>query len=171
VKRFAWFLVAGIGLLASCRGTEPSAPAKLNPGEPRLEEVFDCEMDISKCTQIRAAIQALQSHPAQVCRDVGAAALSRYDAPPGSGRGFRDGTDSPDKLDDAYVEMVPGSSVSGWVPADGYIYLTPSSWSQGYGTGIWAGKVAHEEGGHQSGGDDPWHNTGAGYYLENSCGE
>lgn len=171
MRRFVWFLVASIGLLASCRGTEPSAPAELNPGEARQELNFDCEMNAQKCQAILSAIHTLQSHPAQVCRDVGNAAFNRYNAPVGSGEGFRDGSDPTNPRDQAYVWMVPGQSFSGEVPADGWIYFTSAFWNSGYNSGQMAGIVAHEEGGHQTGADDSYHNTGVGYMLEDSCGE
>ena len=110
MRRFAWFLGATLIVMASCRDTEPSAPTGLSPDEARQEVLFNCEMNPQECQAVLAAIHTLQAHPAQVCRDVGNAALSRYNAP--AGEGFRDGTDPDDQTDQAYVWMEPGQSVS-----------------------------------------------------------
>jgi hypothetical protein len=169
VRRFTWLFVASMGLLASCRGSEPSAPLALSPDQARREMLFDCQMNSEKCSAIRMGILALQLSTNQVCKNIGNAAYNRYAAPAGSGQGFRDGTDPGDPTDQAYVWMTNGQSYSGMVPADGWIYFTPTFWNSGYNSSQMAGIIAHEEGGHQTGADDIHHNTGVGYSLEAQC--
>jgi hypothetical protein len=69
--------------------------------------------------------------------------------------------------------MAPGSSPSGWVPYDGYIKFSPDFRGAYYAqTKAAMGQaLAHEEGGHQSGLDGPFHNTGHAAWLEAICGE
>lgn len=168
MRRLLWVIVASMGVLASCRGTEPSAPNGLTPDQANREMTFDCTMNSDKCNAIRMGILALQLSTNQTCKNIGNAAYNRYNAPPGSGLGFTDGS-SPNSRDLAYVWMEPGQSFSGEVPSDGWIYFTPTFWNSGYNASQMAGIIAHEEGGHQTGADDHLHNTGVGYQLETTC--
>jgi len=78
--------------------------------------------------------------------------------------------------------MKTGNSPSGWVPATtpssqgytgGYIYMTNKFWTSSYADGYLqtAGIIAHEEGGHESGEDGPYHNTGMAEWYHATCGE
>ena len=115
---------------------------------------------------IRNGINHLRTHKSQHCRDIGAAAQSRYDSP--EGRGFRSGDALTDPM---YVNMA--NYGGGWMPSDGYIHTTSTLWADPRAADAvqMGGMIAHEEGAHQSGQESPEHEQGLGEYLQASCGE
>ena len=105
------------------------------------------------------------SAPAAGWQEMGTSAMARYNDQSGN-IGFAPGN-VPGSTDYAYVDMQPGSSFSGWVPANGMIWMLPAAFTTG--PLDLAATIAHEEGGHQSGMDGFGHNTGVGEMWARVC--
>lgn len=147
----------------------PSAEsARAQLFRPRHDAALDCQLSPERCQKIYEGIVKLTVHPSATCQSVGWSAYARFVAPPGLG--FRNGEPNDTLM---WVYMIQGQSPSGWVSSDGYIYVSTSFWDHWWsGSAVMTGAaIAHEEGGHQSGLDGPYHNTGAGAYYAGLCAE
>ena len=155
-------LVTATVFVTACGTDAATAPDK--PDGVALS-VQDCGLGGIQCDAIWMAIQHLQSHPAAGCQEIGNSAMARYNDQSGN-IGFAPGN-VPGSTDYAYVDMQPGSSFSGWVPANGMIWMLPAAFTTG--PLDLAATIAHEEGGHQSGMDGFGHNTGVGEMWARVC--
>ena len=165
MKRKRLILVsAAVTFLAGCVG----APTDATVPHVRLrnDAELNCNMDQSKCDIIRAGIQYLLDHKNTVCKNVGAVALGRFEAPAATGNGYQEASQIPGI--DMGVRMQAGSSYSGGVPVDGKVDVYPSFWTNGFTDEAHTGALlAHEEQ-HQNGYD--WnHNTGVAMNYQTTC--
>jgi len=163
-------LVLGGVLAAGCHAFEDATgpSGKMQSGvRPRHDLTNNCNMEQWKCDEIRAGIDYLLNHANVSCRNAGQAALDRFNAPASSGMGYQEAAQVSGY--DMGVNMRTGSSVSGWVPSDGYVNVYGSFWNSGYTDPQHAGALlAHEEQ-HQDGNDGPGHNTGIANAYQTSC--
>jgi hypothetical protein len=163
--------IALVVLLASCHAAEDAgAPksAQLAPKAPNRDEELDCQLSPERCQLVQAGISYLLQHANGDCRAVGASAWDRYNAPSGSGEGYKNGDPAMGGFMYGFMR-VNTTSPSGYAPTDGYVYIQESAYSAGAGDPATMGSfLAHEEK-HKDWADNPYHSMNVAYEYQRRC--
>lgn len=171
MKKMYVLLVALCVTVLSCVDRSSGPVGLLELGRGTTASATECNLSEDRCDRILAGIFYLMLHPAAQCSEVGQDAYGRFMAPAGSGLGFK-ADETMGVAAGMGVRMIPGGGTpSGYFPSDGWIRVSESFWTStdAIDQRRIGGVIAHEEGGHMTGQENPQHSTGFASTLGAAC--